>query len=144
MKRLHLALLALLFPLAGMAAAPAPPSEHVSVNFSHELPNVPGKKLTAVEVTYPPGAASAPHHHAGSAFIYAYVVSGTIVSEVDGGGERTYQAGESFYETPGSHHQVSRNGSTTAPAKLLAVFIADSGDSQLTTPDRQGTSMDTR
>ncbi|MGN6482115.1 cupin domain-containing protein [Luteibacter sp.] len=136
MKRPHLALLALLFPFAGMAAAPAAPSEQVSVNFSHDLPNVPGKKLTAVEVTYPPGAASAPHHHAGSAFIYAYVVSGTIVSEVNGGGERTYKAGESFYETPGSHHQVSRNGSATEPARLLAVFVADSGDSQLTTPDK--------
>lgn len=109
--------------------------ETVNVNFSHELPNVPGKKLMAVEVVYPPGAASLPHHHAGSAFIYAYVVSGGIVSEVDGGGEKTYTAGQSFYEVPGSHHQVSRNASTTEPAKLLAVFVVDSADAHLTTPD---------
>jgi quercetin dioxygenase-like cupin family protein len=133
------ALLALALPLACAAmppAAPHAPGETVIVNFSRDLPNVPGKKLTAVEVVYPPGAASAAHHHAGSAFIYAYVVSGSIVSEVDGGGERTYKAGESFYENPGSHHQVSRNGSATEPAKLLAVFIVDAADAHLTTPDK--------
>jgi len=139
MKRLYVPLLALLLPVAAVAAPPGTPpapQEHVAVNFSRDLPNVPGKKLTAVEVVYPPGAASAPHHHAGSAFIYAYVVSGSIVSEVNGGGEHTYKAGESFYEEPGSHHSVSRNGSRTEPAKLLAVFIVDSNDAHLTTPDK--------
>jgi quercetin dioxygenase-like cupin family protein len=135
MKRTLFSLISLALPFAAMAAPPATPEEHVAVNFSHDLPNVPGKKLTAVEVTYPPGGASAPHHHAGSAFIYAYVVSGSIVSEVNGGGEHTYKAGESFYETPGSTHQVSRNGSKTEPAKLLAVFVVDSQDTHLTTPD---------
>lgn len=135
-------MLVLAFSLASSTAcsAASPPAtravgDQVSVNFSHALPNVPGKTLTAVEVVYPPGGASAPHHHAGSAFIYAYVVSGSIVSEVEGGGERSYKAGESFYETPGAHHLVSRNASTTEPAKLLAVFVVDSADSHLTTPD---------
>ena len=135
MNRRYLpALFALLLPMTGVAATGM--QETVSVNFSHELPNVPGKKLTAVEVTYPPGAASSPHHHAGSAFIYAYVVSGSIVSEVDGGGEQTYRAGQSFYEAPGAHHLVSRNASTTEPAKLLAVFVVDGTDTHLTTPDK--------
>ncbi|UPG86682.1 cupin domain-containing protein [Luteibacter aegosomatis] len=131
--------LACLFAALALPSAIATAStvrETVNVNFSHELPNVPGKKLMAVEVVYPPGAASLPHHHAGSAFIYAYVVSGGIVSEVDGGGEKTYTAGQSFYEAPGSHHQVSRNVSTTEPAKLLAVFVVDGTDTHLTTPDK--------
>ncbi|NWC64131.1 cupin domain-containing protein [Cedecea sp. P7760] len=109
--------------------------EIVKPNFSHVLPDVPGKSLTAVEVIYPAGAASPSHTHAPSSFIYAYVVEGEITSQVAGQPERTYKAGESWYEDPGAHHVVSRNASKTAPAKLLAVFIVDTKDTQLTIPD---------
>jgi quercetin dioxygenase-like cupin family protein len=108
--------------------------ETVKPNFQRPIPNIPGKSLVAVEVDYPPGAASLPHAHAKSAFIYAYVVSGAIESQVNDGATRVYRAGESFFEDPGSSHPVSRNASKTEPAKLLAVFVVDSGDSQLTTP----------
>jgi len=37
-----------------------------------------------------------------------------------------------FFEPPGSEHLVSENASTTEPASLLAVFVADNG-AQLTT-----------
>jgi len=121
--------------LAGSAFAHAPDG-NVKPNFSHALPNVPGKSLVAVEVSYPPGGASAAHHHARSAFIYAYVVSGAIQSQVDDGPARVYKAGESFYEVPGAHHRISRNASKTQPAKLLAVFVVDTGDQPLTTPDK--------
>ncbi|MGN2249224.1 cupin domain-containing protein [Frateuria sp. GZRe14] len=121
--------------LAGSAYAHAPDGT-VKPNFSHALPNDPGKSLVAVEVNYPPGGASAAHHHARSAFIYAYVVSGAIESQVDDGPARVYKAGESFYEVPGAHHRISRNASKTQPAKLLAVFVVDTGDAPLTTPDK--------
>ena len=121
--------------LAGSAYAHAPDGT-VKPNFSHALPNVPGKSLVAVEVNYPPGGASAAHHHARSAFIYAYVVSGAIESQVDDGPARVYKAGESFYEVPGAHHRISRNASKTQPAKLLAVFVVDTGDAPLTTPQK--------
>jgi quercetin dioxygenase-like cupin family protein len=120
--------------LAGSACAHAPEGT-VKPAFSHALPNVPGKSLVAVEVDYPPGGASAPHHHARSAFIYAYVLAGQIQSQVDDGPARVYRAGESFYEVPGAHHRISRNASRTMPARLLAVFVVDSGDQPLTTPD---------
>lgn len=112
------------------------PDGTVQPNFSHAIPNIPGKSLVAVEVRYPPGGASAPHRHAGSAFIYAYVVAGAIESQVDAGPVRVYRAGESFYEVPGARHSVSRNASETQPAKLLAVFVVDTGDTPLTTPDK--------
>ncbi|MCY1339776.1 Cupin domain protein [compost metagenome] len=114
--------------------------ETVKPNFSHVIPNLPGKSLVAVEVLYPPGAASLPHSHAKSAFIYAYVVSGSIASKVNDEPERTYKAGEAFFEEPGSRHPVSRNASKSEPAKLLAVFVVDSSDTQLTTHDKQGSS----
>jgi quercetin dioxygenase-like cupin family protein len=113
-------------------------SDTIKANFSHPISNIPGKSLVAVEVSYLPGGASAPHHHSDSAFIYAYVVSGQIASQVEGQPEHTYRAGECWYETPGAHHLVSRNASNTEPAKLLAVFVVDTGDSALTTPDHTG------
>lgn len=108
-------------------------SESVKPNFARAIPNIPGKSLIAVEVLYPPGAASHPHTHARSAFIYAYVVSGSVVSKVNDEPERVYHAGESFYEEPGALHQVSRNASKSKPAKLLAVFVVDADDKELTT-----------
>jgi quercetin dioxygenase-like cupin family protein len=118
-------------------AAPAAahgPGETVTPNFEHAIPNIPGKSLIAAVVDYPPGAASSPHTHAKSAFIYAYVVSGAIESQVNDSPRRVYPAGESFYEPPGASHLVSRNASATEPAKLLAVFVVDIGDKALTTP----------
>lgn len=110
----------------------------VKPNFQREITNVPGKSLIAVEVVYPPGSASVPHTHAKSAFIYAYVVSGAVESQVNDGPKRLFRTGESFYEEPGSTHAVSRNASKTKPARLLAVFVVDTHDADLTTPLKQG------
>lgn len=125
--------------LAAPVSAHSAPNIHsngetVTPNFAHALPNVPGKSLEAVVVDYAPGGASVPHAHAKSAFIYAYVVSGEIESQVDDGPKRVYRAGEAFFETPGAIHRVSRNASKTKPAKLLAVFVVDTQDKDLTTP----------
>jgi quercetin dioxygenase-like cupin family protein len=83
--------------------------------------------FTAVTVDYPPGGVSRPHHHAAPAFIFAYAVSGSIRSQVNGGEVRTYKAGEFFYEPPGSAHGVSENASATEPARLLAITVANDG-----------------
>ncbi len=100
---------------------------------SEKLPNVPGKSLTAVVVTYAPGGKSQSHHHVGSVFVY--VLSGQVRSEVSGmGPAKVYKAGETFFEPPGSAHLVSENASATEPASILAVFVADDG-AKLTTYD---------
>lgn len=98
------------------------------------FPNIPGKSLPAVEVDYAPGAASVPHTHAKSAFIYAYVISGAIEPKVNNGETRIYRAGESWSEPPVAFHSISRNASKTEPAKLLAVFVLGTNDKPLTTP----------
>ena len=100
---------------------------------SEMLPNVPGKSITAVQVTYAPGAKSTSHHHAGSVFVY--VLTGQVRSEVSGmGPAKVYKAGETFFEPPGSAHLVSENASATESASILAVFVADDG-AKLTTYD---------
>jgi quercetin dioxygenase-like cupin family protein len=101
--------------------------------FSEALPNVPGKRLTAVVVDYAPGGVSAPHRHAGSVFVY--VLAGAVRAKVsDDGPVTVYKAGQTFFEPPGSHHLVSENASATEPARILAVFVADEG-ATLTTYD---------
>jgi quercetin dioxygenase-like cupin family protein len=114
--------------------ATAQSAETVIPALKQAIPNIPGKSLIAVEINYPPGGASLPHTHAKSAFIYAYVVSGAIESQVNDGPRRVLHAGESFYEPPGASHRISRNASKTRPAKLLAVFVVDTNDTALTTP----------
>ncbi|CAM3436202.1 Cupin type-2 domain-containing protein [Bordetella sputigena] len=124
---------ALVVTMTGPAAA-HDQAETVFPKFSRAITNIPGKSLIAVEVDYAPGAASPPHVHARSAFIYAYVISGAIESQVNEGEKRIYKAGEGWYEAPGAVHSVSRNASKTKPAKLLAVFVVDTDDQKLTTP----------
>jgi quercetin dioxygenase-like cupin family protein len=126
---------------AACVAVAAPAAAHsqgevATRNFEHTIPNIPGKSLVAVVVDYAPGGTSPAHTHAKSAFIYGYVVSGAVESQVNRDPIRVYHAGESFYEDPGSRHQISRNASSTEPAKLLAVFVVDTNDKVLTTPEK--------
>jgi quercetin dioxygenase-like cupin family protein len=121
----------------GTAAGHAHELEQVNTVFEREIPNIAGKSLIAVVVTYPAGGKSLPHRHAGSAFIYAHVLSGAIRSQVDDEPAKVYRVGEGFYEVPGSHHRVSENASDREPASLLAVFVVDSKDNPVTIPDQK-------
>jgi quercetin dioxygenase-like cupin family protein len=109
----------------------------VKVVFQRVLPNTQGKSMVAVLVTYPPGGKSAAHHHAPSSFIYPYVLSGTIRSQVGDEPAKIYKVGESFSELPGSYHRISENASDKEPASLLAVFVVDSNHTALTIPDQK-------
>jgi quercetin dioxygenase-like cupin family protein len=119
---------------AAVPAAAHGVGETVTPHIQQTIPNIPGKSLVALVVDYAPGGASPSHIHAKSAFIFGYVLSGEIESQVNDGLRQVYRAGESFYETPGSSHPVSRNASKTKPARLLAVFVVDTDDKELTTP----------
>jgi quercetin dioxygenase-like cupin family protein len=130
MKRIIYALvLSTLSAGAAMAA-----DARVTLIHDHELPNVPGKSIRAVLVEYGPGGSSPAHTHPNSAFIHAIVLEGAIRSQVNDGPVTTYRAGQSFTELPGDRHGVSANASTTEPAKILAVFVLDTNETELTTP----------
>lgn len=87
-----------------------------------ELPNCNG---VVVRVDYAPGAASAPHHHPGS--VFAYVLEGTIESQVAPGPIVKYTKGQMWYEEPKAFHKVSRNASKSEPASILAFLIVPHG-----------------
>ena len=44
----------------------------------------------------------------------------------------TSEAGQSFSELPGDRHAIRANANETQPAKLLAVFVVDTNETELT------------
>jgi quercetin dioxygenase-like cupin family protein len=82
-------------------------------------------QVTVSEIDEKPGNVGKPHQHPG--FVLVYVLEGAVVTKISGQPERTYSAGEMFYEPPGSTHEVSRNASDTKPAKFLAFIFAKKG-----------------
>jgi quercetin dioxygenase-like cupin family protein len=105
--------------------------------FEHDLPNLTmdNWQVTVSEVPYAPGRVGQMHHHAG--FVLAYVLEGNVVTRISGQPERVYKTGEMFYEPPGATHEVSKNASSTEPAKLLALIFARKGET-LTMPGPAG------
>jgi quercetin dioxygenase-like cupin family protein len=116
------------------ADAPKAKGAKVTLVYQHELPNIPGKSIKGVLVEYGLGGFSPGHTHAKSAFIYATVLQGAIRSQVNDGPVTTYKAGQSFSDLHGDGHSVSANASQTQPAELLAVFVVDSSETELTIP----------
>jgi quercetin dioxygenase-like cupin family protein len=128
---------AIVAALLALVAPTAAPAVEIVPVMSQLVPNLPGKRMTVITVSYRPGETSLPHRHAPSGFLYARVLSGQIRSEVHGQGPaRVYGPGEGWTEGPDAHHLVSENASATEPATLLVVFVADDG-AVLTRPEQR-------
>ncbi|GAA4336246.1 hypothetical protein GCM10023165_13340 [Variovorax defluvii] len=112
---------------AGSAARPATRVQPLSCE---PLPNVPGKSQTTVLVEFPPLAYSPAHRHPGS--VTAVVIEGTVRSQLQGTPAHDYQAGQSFFEPPGTLHVFAENPDPSRSAKLLAFFVTDENCGPLT------------
>ena len=117
------------FPLP-LCAADASSGNKVEVVNSYAIPDMPGKRMTVVRVTYGPGGFTPPHRHGGT--VTAYITKGQIRSQLNDGPVEIFDVGQSFFEPLGTIHRVSANASNTEWAELIAVFVADEG-AQLTT-----------
>ena len=116
----------------GMVTAAAAADEpKVTPLMARDLVGTPGKEATMITVEYAPGGSSAEHRH--DAHTFVYVLEGSVVMAVRGGKEVTLGPGQTFYESPDDVHSVSRNASTTKPARFLVFFVKDK-DKPLTTP----------
>jgi quercetin dioxygenase-like cupin family protein len=105
--------------------APALAEDSVSVLMKQPLADMVGKVATMLTVAYAPGAASDPHVHPGS--VFAYVLEGTVVTQLEGEQPVTYTKGQSWYESPKKPHMVSRNASVTESAKILMFLLSGKG-----------------
>lgn len=97
------------------------------------LAHVPGKSVTTALVEFPPGAYTGPHRHPGS--VNAFVVSGSIRSQMAGTPAKTYHAGEVWFEPSRALHLFAENASGTEPARLLATFVTDENCGPLVIPE---------
>ena len=99
--------------------------ETIKPIMSNDLAGVSGKEVLMYTVDFPPGFSSPVHRH--NAQVSLYVLEGSVVMQVKGGKEITLRPGQSFYESPSDIHVVSRNASTTEPAKFLVFLIKEKG-----------------
>lgn len=111
--------------MAAVAATAVAQEATVTPLMTQDLAGIAGKEGTMVMVEYAPGGSSAEHRH--DAAVFVYVLEGAVVMQVKGGQEMTLRPGQTFYESPEDVHTVSRNASTTQPAKLLAVHVKQKG-----------------
>jgi quercetin dioxygenase-like cupin family protein len=113
------------------SAAASPASEgDVHIVSQQPLAGHTGTDVTILTVDYPPGGSTPAHEHPGTT--YAYVLQGSVVSQVNDGPTQTFTTGQSWIEQPHDHHMIAKNASATEPAKLLVFMIAPHG-AQLTT-----------
>ncbi|MFO0808224.1 MAG: cupin domain-containing protein [Gemmataceae bacterium] len=78
-------------------------------------------RVTTLEVTWEPGAASSPHRHPGP--VFGYILEGEFETKVGDGPVRRLKAGETFYEPAMALHAISRNPSDKVKTKVLAVML---------------------
>lgn len=90
-----------------------------------ELADIPGREALMVTVQYAPGQSSAVHRH--NAHTFVYVLEGSVMMQVKGGAPVTLTPGQTFYEGPDDIHVISRNASTTKPARFLVLFVKMKG-----------------
>jgi quercetin dioxygenase-like cupin family protein len=108
-----------------LAAGAAAQDAKVTPLLTKDLAGLAGKEAMMVTVEYPPGASSAEHRHNAETFVY--VLEGSVVMQVKGGAEVTLGPGQTFYESPDDVHTVSRNASSTRPARFLVFFVKQKG-----------------
>ena len=97
---------------------------------SKDLAGAPRKEVVMMTVDYSPGESSPPHTHHAQAMVY--VLEGSIVMQAKGKAPVTLAQGQTWYEGPDDVHLVSRNASSSAPAKYLVFMVKEKGAPILT------------
>jgi quercetin dioxygenase-like cupin family protein len=111
--------------IAQEAATPQMARETITPLITKDLAVLPGEQVLMYTVDFPPGFSSPIHRH--NAQVCVYVLEGSVVMQVRGQKELTLGPGQSFYEAPSDIHTVSRNASSTKPAKFLVFLINKKG-----------------
>jgi quercetin dioxygenase-like cupin family protein len=107
--------------------AVTPPMAHETITplITKDVAGFPGEQALMYTVDFPPGFSSPIHRH--NAQVSVYVLEGSVVMQVRGQKALTLGPGQSFYEDPNDIHVVSRNASSTKPAKFLVFLINKKG-----------------
>ena len=104
--------------------------DRVALLRSETLPKGDYHNAALVTVEYAPGGETKKHRH--DVAVFAYVLEGSVESQLDNQEIKTYKKGDTWYEPPGTIHSVSRNASSTQPAKLLVFAVGEEGKATTT------------
>jgi quercetin dioxygenase-like cupin family protein len=111
------------------ALAQAPPGASAGVVqelMRQPLADQPGTDVVVITVDYPPGGTTLPHEHPG--YTYAYVLEGTIVSQLDDQPPQTFFRGTDVVgAAPSASHGVKERQHDRG-CKLLVFFITPHGE----------------
>jgi quercetin dioxygenase-like cupin family protein len=120
-------MLLLAFLITGplIVTSPLMAQESVTPLIAKDLAGASGKEVEMYTVDFPPGYSSPAHRH--NAQVLLYVLEGSIVTQVKGGKEIALTPGQSYYEDLNDIHTVSRDASSTQPAKFLVFLIKEKG-----------------
>ena len=116
--------------VAPASAQQPPPNSPVTRTdlLKQVLPSGEFRDVQAVVIELQPGAAAPKHRH--DVAVLAYVLEGTVENQFDGGSLQTHKTGETWWESPGTVHNTARNASTLTRARLLVVYIGETGKAQ--------------
>lgn len=89
------------------------------------LPAGDFREVQAAVIELQPSATALRHRH--DVAVVAYVLEGTVENQFDGGAVQLHKAGDSWWEPPGTVHDIARNASAAARARLLIVYIGEPG-----------------
>ena len=108
--------------LAGAASA-----EEVKPRFQQGLP------ISKVRRSRPPKSASRPAPRLiligmATPFVYAYVLERSVRRQLGVEAARKYHEGQGWSEPPGAVHLLTENLSPSNPARLLVIFVSNTGD----------------
>lgn len=110
---------------ASAQQAPGPSPVTRTELIRRSLPAGDFRNVQATLIELGPGASAPRHRH--DVAVLAYVLEGAVENKFDGGVVSTHREGESWWEAPGTVHDVARNASTSARARLLVVYIGEEG-----------------
>jgi len=119
----HTALLALL--VSGVAMAQDAPRSTGKELMVKALPDLAGREAVVRANVYPPGTSNPPHRH--DAHVFVHLLEGQLVVQVKGAQAVTLNPGDTYYESPGDIHVMSRNPSERVPAKALIFMVKKIG-----------------
>jgi quercetin dioxygenase-like cupin family protein len=88
-------------------------------------------EVTAMTVELAPGAETGWHKH--PVPVYAYVVSGNLLVEIEGGKYLSFKAGEAIIEVVNTLHNGKNSG--TEPVKLAVFYLGAEGTPNVIKPE---------
>jgi quercetin dioxygenase-like cupin family protein len=98
-----------------------------------EYPRTDKPLVTMLLVEIPPGAETGWHKH--PVPCYAYILSGSVTVELEGGRSNTFHAGQAFAETVNTMHNGKNTG--TEPVKIVMTAIGEQKEPIVIRPEKK-------